>query len=424
MKTMKITGYIRRVAAMLLVMLIAIPVIAQNSSYFTIKGTIKDKRSGKTLEYVNVSVPGTGIGTVTNSNGEFILKINEKFKNKSVSISHVGYSTFRFAVNGEDAVLPVIYLNPNPSTLNEITIYSNDPLAVVERAIRQIPENYTDKDKLMYGFYRETIKKRRSYINVSEAVLDIFKSSYKEGISRDQVQIYKGRKLISPDSKDTIMVKLLGGPILAIYVDIVKNPEVLLDINTLSYYRYSMGEPVMIDDRSHYVVYFEPNVTLDYALYYGKFYIDRETFNISRAEFNLSMDDKNKATKAILRKKPFGLRFKPEEISFLVNYKNEDGKSQLSYIRSEVKFSCDWTRKLFKTNYSIVSETVITGTREERPDRIPYRLTFRDNQSLSDKVSNFADPDFWEDYNIIAPEESLENAVNKLKKANSKAKVN
>ena len=37
-------------------------------------------------------------------------------------------------------------------------------------------------------------------------------------------------------------------------------------------------------------------------------------------------------------------------------------------------------------------------------------------ESLSDKVSNFADEGFWGSYNIIEPTESLEHAVNKLKK--------
>ncbi|MFW9624572.1 MAG: carboxypeptidase-like regulatory domain-containing protein, partial [Bacteroides graminisolvens] len=41
---------------------------------------------------------------------------------------------------------------------------------------------------------------------------------------------------------------------------------------------------------------------------------------------------------------------------------------------------------------------------------------FHERNSLSDKVSNFYDENFWEDYNIIEPTESLENAVNKLKK--------
>lgn len=420
MKTNNFYRNLRRATFAVLCLLIFAQAGAQTTDYFTVKGVVKDKRSGKTLEYVNVSVPGTGVGTVTNSNGEFILKIKNSQKDKSVSISHVGFATYRFSLKGEDVELPVIFLTPHQNLLNEITIYSNDPLALVEKAIKNIEYNYSAKDRLLTGFYRETVKKGRSYINVSEAVVDIFKSPYNQGIARDQVQIFKGRKLISPDPKDTLMVKFLGGPTLSVFVDIVKNPDLLLDVNSLSNYRYSMGEPVTIDERNHYVVNFEPNVTLDYALYYGKLYIDKENFTITRAEFNLSMDDKNKATQAILRKKPFGLRFKPEEIAFLINYKVVDGRSQLNYIRSEVKFQCDWTRKLFKTNYTIVSESVITGVRDENALRIPSRLAFKENQSLSDKVSSFADPNFWEDYNIIAPEESLENAVNKLKKANSR----
>ena len=40
-------------------------------------------------------------------------------------------------------------------------------------------------------------------------------------------------------------------------------------------------------------------------------------------------------------------------------------------------------------------------------------MAFGDKQTLLDKIETFYDPDFWEGYNIIAPTESLENAVNK-----------
>jgi hypothetical protein len=43
-------------------------------------------------------------------------------------------------------------------------------------------------------------------------------------------------------------------------------------------------------------------------------------------------------------------------------------------------------------------------------------MSFKADQSLSDKVSDFADENFWGAYNIIEPTESLENAVYKLKK--------
>ena len=40
-------------------------------NYFTVTGVVKDKENKKKLENVNVSVPGTNIGTVTNSDGVF-----------------------------------------------------------------------------------------------------------------------------------------------------------------------------------------------------------------------------------------------------------------------------------------------------------------------------------------------------------------
>ena len=153
-----------------------------------------------------------------------------------------------------------------------------------------------------------------------------------------------------------------------------------------------------------------------YALYYGKLYIDKKRLSFTRAEFFLDMNDHNKATQAILRKKPFGLRFKPVEVSFLVNYKERNGLTYLSYIRNGVRFKCDWKRKLFSTNYTILSEMVVTDGKESGINTIPYKMAFRSSQSLSDKVSNFADESFWGSYNIIEPTESLEHAVNKLKK--------
>lgn len=103
------------------------------------------------------------------------------------------------------------------------------------------------------------------------------------------------------------------------------------------------------------------------------------------------------------------------EVSFLVTYKEQEGITRLSYIRNEVRFKCDWKRKLFSTNYTVVSEMVVTDGREAQSG-IPYRFAFKADQSLSDKVLDFADESFWGAYNIIEPTESLENAVNKLKK--------
>lgn len=397
------------------------PLQAQTDSigknrYITISGIVKDKRSKKSLEYVNISIPGSTTGTVTNADGEFSFKVKDSIQAKEVEISYLGYYTSKIALNGQDIENKTVWLTPYTNTLNEVIIRASNPRYIVEEAIKKIPANYNPKHSLMTGFYRETAQKGRRYINISEAVIDIYKTPYDEDINRDRVQIFKGRKLLSQKASDTLAVKLLGGPSMSIYVDVVKNPDILLDQESLPYYKFRMEESTTINDRPQYVIHFEPQAILPYALYYGKLYIDKERLSFTRAEFFLDMNDRNKATQAILRKKPFGLRFKPVEVSFLVNYKEYNGMTYLSYIRNGVRFKCDWKRKLFSTSYTILSEMVVTDSKDCNARIIPYKQTFNPNQSLSDKVSNFADEDFWGSYNIIEPTESLEHAVNRLKK--------
>lgn len=392
------------------------PISAQDDSdYITVSGVVKDKQSKKRLEYVNISIPGSNTGTITNSDGEFSIKIKDVEAAKQVEVSHIGYFNYLIPVAGQNVSDLSVQLIPNANVLDEVVVRARDPRYIVEEAISKIALNYSPKSNRLTGFYRETAQKGRRYINISEAVIDIYKTPYSENVERDRVQVFKGRKLLSQKTNDTLVVKLLGGPTLSVYIDMVKNPDILLDPATLPYYSFRMEEATTIDNRLHYVISFQPQAILPYALYYGKLYIDKERLSFSRAEFSLNMDDRSKATEAILKKKPFGLVFKPVEVSFLVTYKQRGNISYLSYIRNEVRFKCDWKKKLFSTNYSILSEMVVTDGKEQ-DTTIPYKASFKQNQSLSDKVVDFMDEDFWGSYNIIEPTESLETAVFKLKK--------
>ena len=388
----------------------------EEGNYFTVSGTVKDQKTKKRLEYVNISVPGTNVGTITNSDGEFSIKVQDSLNAKVVEISHIGYYNYRIALTGEDMTEGNYLLAQNANVLEEVVVRAHDPRMIVEEAMDHIGANYSKKPTLLTGFYRETAQKGKRYINISEAIIDIYKTSYTEDASRDRVQIFKGRTLLSQKASDTLIVKLLGGPNLSLYVDIVKNPDILLSKETLSYFNFHMEEAAVVDNRPQYVISFKPQAILPYALHYGKLYIDKESLAFTRAEFNLNMEDKDKATTAILKMKPAGLRFRPIEVSFLVTYKLVNGRSYLNYIRNEVRFKCDWKRRLFSTNYSMVSEMVVTDSKDQAVTAIPYKMSFKSSQSLSDKVSDFRDENFWGSYNIIEPTESLDKAANKLRK--------
>ena len=74
-------------------LLCSFPVWAQGDAgdYLTIVGMVKDKQNKKALENVNVSVHGSNIGTVTNAEGEFALKIKKTEALRELEISHIGY---------------------------------------------------------------------------------------------------------------------------------------------------------------------------------------------------------------------------------------------------------------------------------------------------------------------------------------------
>jgi hypothetical protein len=388
---------------------------AKGPGFVTVSGVVKDRSSKKTLEYVNISVSGTGAGTVTNADGGFSVKVGDSIPDASLEISCLGYRSQRYPVS-RDVEGVVILLIPNANTLPEVVVRAMDPLKLVGNAVDRIAANNSARHSLLTGFYRETVKKRRSYIGVTEAIVNVYKTPYADNVERDRVQVYKGRQLLSPKTGDTLVVKLQGGPNIGVFLDAVKNRDLLLDARMLRDYAFRMETPVMLDERPHYAVGFEPAAVQPYPLFYGTMYIDQETLAFTRIEFCFSMKDRNKVTSTVLRKKPFNLRFKPEEISYLVTYKQENGVSYLSYIRNVIRFRCDWKRRLFSTGYTVVSEMVVTDRQLDNVVAIPHKQAFNVRNVLSDKVGSFYDGDFWEGYNIIAPTESLESAVDRLRK--------
>ena len=92
---------------------------------------------------------------------------------------------------------------------------------------------------------------------ISEAVLDIYKSGYRESFDFDRVKIYKGRKSKDVKKMDTILLKFQGGPRTAMFLDVVKNPGVILDPEVFEFYKFKLAGVVNIDDRENYVIEFE-----------------------------------------------------------------------------------------------------------------------------------------------------------------------
>src|SRR5690606_37474663 len=91
------------------------------SSFKEINGTIIDQKSKDKLVFADLVINGSNISTVTNTDGEFTLKVPNHLLDSTITITHLGYHKVELKVsdisnNGK------IYLNPSIILLDEVKI--------------------------------------------------------------------------------------------------------------------------------------------------------------------------------------------------------------------------------------------------------------------------------------------------------------
>jgi hypothetical protein len=382
----------------------------------TIRGKVVDAESRTPLVFATVSVMETNVAIVTNIDGEFTLKIGDPSGSKNIEVTFLGYKNKVIPINElkDNGAKNVIELVSAPIPIKEIVVKPLDPYEIVKKAIQNIGKNYESEANLMTAFYRETIRKNRTYVSIGEAVVEIFKAPYVSDARFDGAKIYKGRKSSDVQKMDTVLFKLQGGPVSVLQLDIAKNTESVLTMEAMEYYNYSISGVIEINDKPHYVIDFIQKPSVDIPLFMGSLYINIETYGITEAEFGFNLSNKEAAASIFIRKKPVGMKVTPEIATYRTKYREQDGKLHFIYSRAEVKFKVDWTKKLFNTYYTTMSEIAVTDRTNQEVIKFAGKDKIKYSDVFTEKVAAFADPEYWGDYNVIEPDQSIESAIHRL----------
>jgi hypothetical protein len=384
--------------------------------YITVNGKVVDQETRTELVFATIAVKNTNVATVTNLDGEFTLKIAESMQNPVLEVMYIGYNNKEVPVSdlrtgGRNntieliqATYPIAEVIINPISAEQIMI----------NTISNLKSNYETVPNQMTSFYRETIKKNRSYVSIAEAVVEIFKAPYNNEFRSDLAKVYKGRKNVEVKRLDTVLFKLQGGPISTLQLDVVKNQMTLLTYEAMETYTYSLDNIIVINEKPHYVVGFSQRDDVDIPLFLGRLFIEMETFALTEAEFSINLEDKQKAARIFIRKKPLGMKVTPEMASYRVKFREQNGKWYFGYARAEVKFKINWDKKLFNSNYTTMSEIAITDRTDEEVVKFTPKERLRKVDIFTEELAAFSDPDFWGDYNVIEPDQSIESAIRKL----------
>jgi len=377
------------------------------------KGSIFDSNTKEPLAYVDINISDTNIRTITNNEGEFILKVPTIHLNKTIKISLLGYAKGDIAIASLKEDGNKIYLNVSITQLSYVNVYGvKNAEALVKATLNRKRDFYDNEKNKMTAFYRETIKKRHKNASLSEAVLTIYKQPY-INFKHDDVSLLKSRKNTDYSKLDTLALKLQGGPFSALYTDMIKYPEYVFDSNNLSDYDFAFDESTQLNNRLVYVVNFKPKVKDNVPLYHGKLYIDSQTLALTSAVYTLNISNRELASKMFVKKKPKKVDVYPTLASYRVDYRARNGKWYYGYGKIELTFKVNWKHKLFNNVYSLNCEMAITDW-EVSDETSNTGEKLKPSVILTDKASGFSDPEFWGEYNIIEPEKSIETAIKKI----------
>jgi hypothetical protein len=388
----------------------------QDTAFRTFNGKVIDHATRKPIIFANVYLIGSSLGTVTNTEGEFILKVPVSEMNNKVGISNLGYKNLVINLSDLKTKENIIKLELAATPLEQVVIRTDDPIELLRMANRRINENYNTNPEMQIGFYRETVKQNRSYVAVAEAVLDVYKSSYNSMVDYDRVKIFKGRKSEDVKKMDTLMFKLQGGPRTSFLLDVVKNPGELISEEYFDKYNFKFAGFATIDGRDNYVIQFDQRKDIDIPLYKGTIYLDTKNMAFARVDFSFSDQALVIADNELVMKKPMDMKIDVLGADYMINYRVLDNKWYLNYVRSELVFKCLWKKKRYNATYTTALEMAVTDRNTTNINKAKYKEQSKLSDIFADKVNSYKDENFWGDYNYIKPEESIESVINKLNK--------
>lgn len=172
-----------------------------------LQGKVTDFMSFQPIESASVYIQNTTIGTITNADGKFLLRVPERNLSDTLIISSIGYKSFKSAIsdfeNGDD-----IFLEEEIASLDEVVLeVDTRPKSgneVLLRAVERLPENLADAPYLQKGFLRHRERNKREYKWLIEAAITLYDSEYgaatKDNLKINVDEIRKSYDLRDVDS--------------------------------------------------------------------------------------------------------------------------------------------------------------------------------------------------------------------------------
>ena len=392
----------------------SIPALVDSLNLIIAKAIVRDAQTQEPIPFVSASVEETGIGTITNQSGEFMLKIPPSDSTYNIRISHVGYNQQLIPIELFLENTVDIYMQTKIVPLEEVIVGIVNPLKIIRDMLNNIPNNYQNAPAYFTCFYREGVEKKNTIVGLTEAVFQIYKTGF-ETSENDQVKLLKMRKISNNKENDSIILKMRAGIDASLHLDIIKYFPDFLELNSESKFDYTKIDMAVTDSNLAHVIVFEQKSGITDPLFKGELYIDANNSALLASHFEVNPKFIDKAASIFVQKKPKGFDIKTENVGYYVYYKKWNGKYYLNHIRGDLTFKVKKKNAFFQPSKSIHTfiEMVVCRIdttdvkRFSRKESIPVRNIFSETKFQYDNG-------FWDDFNVILPEKELNEAISRI----------
>lgn len=397
-------------------------------------GTILSEVDSSAIQYAHVSLVGTGIGTYTNTAGEFQLIIEDSLVILPIEITSIGFNGKLVSIQPllRDSI---IFLTPSIEFLDEVIIraYQDSLRRIVQNALRKIKKNYFRKQHLLECFYREAILQNGKYARLIEAAVSIQDNGIKSPTAKNLIKIHELRKSNSYYKKSVLnrmfhwlfgkgnkLYELYNKNLVRKYYPTRNDKTIIYGKRFLDFFDFSLQEITIADGDSILTInYYPKNIINSYVeslpdsvfaviAPYGKLYISMKDLGIIEWIDKLGVVAGSGAPDEVVKRSYFNKR---DSRSLHIKYQKYQGKYFLSFI-NEIRHSDPYT---FQESFLMVNQII---TDRSQFKKIKKRNALKKSIDLYSSEFEY-NPSFWKNYTIL-----LENPLNEnIKKDLYRSKI-
>lgn len=385
-------------------------------------GKVMDSVTKNALPFTNVALKNTSIGTVTNELGQFELHISGAQLSDSIKFSFIGYKTQTHSLEHLEKEGHTILLEAHPSQLNEVVVTSFNPLELIEKAVRRIPDNY-GKAHTITSFYRMATQNEQHFMHLSEVVMEQYHPGYQAGQDKRQIKLIKMRALM--DEKSSHGVELGMKPKGVLFFDVVSTLDKLNLLNKkgLKKHRFELEGEIIYEAQRAFVITFDQKNGLKESLYSGKIYLEKENLAILYLEYGLSSKGLAYAkygdgpTRTLL--KLFGMNIQMQKENYKIHYKKYGDRWYLSKVANDTWLNISSDREYYNFPTFARVEYVVTEIDTTKSQPFSNKEVTGNGKIFEEQFSEY-DANFWNNYNIILPDFDFQKIADGIEQRNKK----